>query len=58
MKTIQLKKDICIIEDFWSAQKCANFISKSEKIGYEAATIQTETGPRLVESVRKQQGYL
>src|SRR5690606_28165872 len=52
MKAIQLKKDIYVIEDFWSPQTCLDFIARSEKMGYESATIQTESGARLVESVR------
>lgn len=52
MKKIQLQKDIYVIEDFWSPQTCQDFIAKSEGMGYEAATIQTELGPRMVDSVR------
>lgn len=52
MKTVQLKKDIYLIDNFWSFEASQDFIAKSEKIGYEAATIQTERGARLVESVR------
>lgn len=52
MKTIQLKNDIYFIENFWPAEKCLAFIEKSEQIGYEPATVQTEMGPRLVDSIR------
>lgn len=52
MKVTILKKDIYFIENFWSSQRCDEFISKSENIGYEPATIQTASGPRLVDFVR------
>jgi prolyl 4-hydroxylase len=52
MKSIELKKNIYMIEDFWSAKKCDDFIAKTEGIGYEPATIQTDNGPRLVDFVR------
>lgn len=52
MKTVELKKNIYLIEDFWSAERCDDFIIKTEGIGYEPATIQTDNGPRLVDFVR------
>lgn len=33
-------------------QECGDFIAKSEAIGYQPATVQTESGQRLVTSVR------
>src|SRR5690349_11939327 len=52
MKVIELKKDIRIIEDFWSFEECDNYIAKMESIGFEPATIQTDNGPRLVDHIR------
>lgn len=52
MKTIVLANEILLIENFWSAQKCDEFISESERKGYEAATVQTESGPRFVDHIR------
>lgn len=52
MKTTTLSKDIFLIDQFWSTSKCDEFISKSESKGYEAATVQTETGPRVVDHIR------
>lgn len=40
MKTTLLK-DIFLIDQFWSNEKCDDFIAKSESKGYEAATVQT-----------------
>jgi len=44
--------NIFTIDNFWSQQECDEFISKSEAIGYEPATIETEKGQKLIESVR------
>src|SRR6187399_2204437 len=52
MKTNVLSKDVFLIEDFWSDEKCNEFIFRSEQKGYEAATVQTEMGPRLVDHIR------
>jgi prolyl 4-hydroxylase len=52
MKTTALSKDIFLIDQFWSINKCDEFIAKSESKGYEAATVQTETGPRVVDHIR------
>ncbi len=52
MKAIELKKNIYQIEDFWSPERCADFINKTETIGYEPATVQTENGPRVVDFIR------
>jgi prolyl 4-hydroxylase len=52
MKTTALSKDIFLIDQFWSIKKCDEFIAKSECKGYEPATVQTETGPRVVDHVR------
>jgi predicted 2-oxoglutarate/Fe(II)-dependent dioxygenase YbiX len=47
-----LTNDIFIIEDFWNLEECDDFIFKSEAIGYEPATIETEGGQKVVTSVR------
>jgi prolyl 4-hydroxylase len=52
MKTTTLLKDIFLIENFWSVEKCDQYIARSESKGYEAATVQTETGPRVVDHIR------
>ena len=52
MKTVVLSKDIFLVENFWSVEKCDEYIAKSESKGYEAATVQTDTGPRVVDHIR------
>ena len=52
METVVLAKDVFLIRRFWPAGKCDQFIQKSEDMGYEAATVQTELGPRLVDHIR------
>jgi prolyl 4-hydroxylase len=47
-----LTDNIFIIENFCSPQECNEFIAKSEGIGYEPATIETENGQKVVTSVR------
>jgi len=39
MKTTVFSKNIFLIDNFWSIEKCDQFIAKSESKGYEAATI-------------------
>ena len=48
----QLLNNIFTVDDFWMKQQCEEFTTKSESIGYEAATIETERGHVLNESVR------
>ncbi len=52
MKQNILQNGIFTIDDFWSKQECEAFIIKSENIGYEPATINTEKGQKIVENVR------
>ncbi len=47
-----LANNILTIDNFWTEKECVEFISKSELIGYEPATIDTERGQIVVESVR------
>ncbi|MFN8284166.1 MAG: 2OG-Fe(II) oxygenase [Chitinophagales bacterium] len=48
----KLSSSIYTINNFWSEQECLDFISKSESIGYEPATVDTENGQIIVEHVR------
>jgi prolyl 4-hydroxylase len=52
MEMKELKKNIYLVDDFWSPKRCDEFIVKTEALGYEPATIQTENGPRLVDRIR------
>ena len=52
MKMKELRKQIYLIEDFWSSQKCDEYISKTESIGYQPAKVQTENGFRVVDFIR------
>lgn len=58
MKLIKHSGHISEVENFWTAAKCDEFIYKSEKLGYEPAMVQTESGQKLVESVRNNQRIL
>lgn len=44
--------NIFTIDNFWTRHECDDFISKSEAIGYEPATIETEKGQKVIEHVR------
>ncbi len=52
MKQKALGYEISAIEAFLTPEECKAFIEKSERIGYEPATIETEKGPVHIESVR------
>jgi prolyl 4-hydroxylase len=52
MQLNSLANNIFTIDNFWTKQECKDFISKSELIGYEPATIDTEKGQIVVETVR------
>jgi prolyl 4-hydroxylase len=52
MQLNNLTNNIFTIDDFWTQQECEDLISKSEAIGYEPATIETEKGQKVVEAVR------
>ncbi len=47
-----LTNNIFTIDDFLSKQDCIDYILKSEFIGYEPATINTEKGQMIIETVR------
>ena len=55
MKVEQHNKDIITVKNFWSNEKCDEFIIKSEEIGYQQAMIQTNFGQRVVKGVRNNQ---
>lgn len=52
MKTKELQENIYTIENFWTAARCQEQIALTETMGYGAATIQTDHGPRQVDHVR------
>ncbi|HEY5751209.1 MAG TPA: hypothetical protein VIU12_34340 [Chryseolinea sp.] len=39
MKATELKKNIFLIENFWTADQCDDYIQRTEALGYEPATI-------------------
>lgn len=47
-----LTSNIFTIEDFLTAKECEAFIAKSEALGYEPATVETERGQKVITSVR------
>jgi hypothetical protein len=52
MKVITHSSNILTIENFWSKNECEQYIKLSESLGYEAATVQTENGHKVVEHIR------
>lgn len=48
----QVTDHIFTIANFWTADQCADFITKSETIGYEPAKVGTENVQVVMESVR------
>jgi prolyl 4-hydroxylase len=52
VRTIAISQDIYIIPDFWTKEKCQEYIAKSEAKGYSNATINSALGQRVVKSVR------
>lgn len=52
MKLLTHSTNIYTIADFWLPQKCVEIIERSEALGYEPATINTDKGTRLVTHVR------
>ena len=58
MNLIKHTEHISVVENFWTSERCDEFISKSESIGYEPAMVQTESGQKLVEHVRNNQRIL
>lgn len=52
MQLNNLTPNIFTIDNFWTQKECIDFISKSEKMGYEPATVETEKGHIVVETIR------
>ena len=47
-----LTSNIFTIENFWTSKECDDLITKTEEIGYEPATVETENGQKVITSVR------
>ena len=58
MQLHQHTKDIWTIDNVWTNEQCDGFIKKSEAIGYEVATVDTEKGQIVVDTVRNNQRIL
>ena len=58
MKSTEHARYIFTIEDFWTAERCEEFIRMSEAMGYEEATVETEKGHKRIEEVRNNQRIL
>lgn len=52
MKLKEVKKNILMIDDFFTKEECDHFIDLSEKIGYERATVGTESGSKVLDRIR------
>jgi prolyl 4-hydroxylase len=52
MKIIKHTETIMTVENFWSHEKCDEYIVKTEQIGYTDAKINTGMGHKVVKSVR------
>ena len=52
MQLNRITNNIFTIDNFWTARECEDFISKTESIGYEPATVNTEKGQMVIETVR------
>ena len=58
MNLIRHTKHISVIENFWTPERCDEFILMSENMGYEPAMVQTERGQKVVKHVRNNQRIL
>jgi len=47
-----LTNDIFTIDNFLPASSCDDFVAKSETIGYEPATVETESGQKVITAIR------
>ncbi|TAG02318.1 MAG: oxidoreductase, 2OG-Fe(II) oxygenase [Cytophagia bacterium] len=52
MNKVELNNDILLIMDFWTKERCEEYIKFSEEKGYANAKINTGMGQRVVKSVR------
>jgi prolyl 4-hydroxylase len=55
---MRIHQNILIIPAFLSPEECDGFIRQSEQSGYEAATIETEKGTKLITEVRNNERVL
>ncbi|MDP4217032.1 MAG: 2OG-Fe(II) oxygenase [Bacteroidota bacterium] len=47
-----MTNNIFTIDGFWTQGECERFMARSEEIGYQPATVETEKGQKIVETVR------
>ena len=52
VKATFLHPEICVIDDFLTADECLALIDRSEAAAYEAATVATRSGPIMAQAVR------
>ena len=48
----QLDPDIFTITDLFTLQECDELIAKAEKIGFEAASVRTTSGQKMMTKIR------
>ncbi|MEO1053041.1 MAG: 2OG-Fe(II) oxygenase [Bacteroidota bacterium] len=53
-----LEGDIILIKDFWTANKCQEYIAKTEDIGYKEALVNTGRGQRRMPGIRNNERVL
>src|SRR5687767_10704617 len=58
MKVDEIVNNVFTIDGFFTIEECNRLIKHSEKAGYEAATVETEKGARLIGEVRNNQRVL
>jgi len=58
MQVDRIIDNVFVIPGFFTPAECGQFIDVSEKSGYEAATIMTERGPKLMGQVRDNERLL
>ncbi len=49
---MRLDKDIFTIADIFNGEECRDLIAKGEDLGFEAATVQLSSGPKMMTNVR------
>ncbi|MBP2833495.1 2OG-Fe(II) oxygenase [Aquimarina sp. U1-2] len=55
MKKEIIADGVYVIKNFLSEAECNKFIRRSEKIGYEEATVATSEGPKMIKGIRNNQ---
>ena len=50
--TINLDKDIFTVADIFTEEECQGLIAKGEALGFEAATVQLSSGPKMMTNIR------